>query len=128
MERDLVLCGIGSLGGRSRPWLSSLITLGSWEAACGRGVAVKVSRRGKTGQGSCTGQDVWMAEARIGGGVQAGAGGRMLEGGKGSATLGGSRLGSLGHPGDRMQAWLEGGGSKRRHASKRSRRLAMAST
>ncbi len=46
-----------------------------------------------------------MAEARIGGGVQAGAGERMLEGGKGLATLGGSRLGALGRLGDRMQAW-----------------------
>ncbi len=128
MERDLVLCAIGSCGGRSRPWLSSVTTLGSWEAACGGGVAVKVSRRGKTGQGSCTGQDVWMAEARIGGGVQAGAGERMLEGGEGLATLGGSRLGTLGCPGDRMRAWLGGGGSRRRHASKRSCRLAMAST
>ncbi len=66
MEGDLVLCAIGSHGGRSRPWLSSVTTLGSWEAACGKGVAVKVSRRGETGQGSCTGQDVRMAEARIG--------------------------------------------------------------
>ncbi len=89
---------------------------------------MKVSQRGETGQGSCTGQDVQMAEARIGGGVQTGAGERMLEGSKELATLGGSRLGTLGRPRDRMQAWLGGGGSRRHHASKRSRRLAMAST
>ena len=70
----------------------------------------------------------WMAEARIGGGVQAGAGKRKLEGGEGLATLGGSRLSTLGCPGDRMQAWLGGSGSRRRHTSKRSHRLAMAST
>ncbi len=69
-----------------------------------------------------------MAEARIGGGVKAGAGERMLEGGKGLATLGGSRLGTLGRPGDRMRAWLGGGGFRRCHASKRSHRLAMVST
>jgi hypothetical protein len=88
---------------------------------------VKVSRHGKTGQGRCTGQDVWMAEARTGGGVQAGDGERVREGGKGLATLGGSRLGTLGRPGDRMRAWVGGGGPRRRHASKRSRRLEMAS-
>ncbi len=69
-----------------------------------------------------------MAEARTGGGVQAGAGERMLDGSKGLANLGGSRLGTLGHPGDRMRAWLGGVGARRCHASKRSCRLAMAST
>jgi hypothetical protein len=69
-----------------------------------------------------------MVEARTGGGVQAGAGERMLEGSEGLATLGGSRLGVLGRPGDRMQAWLGGGGPRRRHALKRSPRSAMAST
>ncbi len=46
----------------------------------------------------------WMAEARIGGGVQAGAGEQMLEGCEGLATLGGSRLDTLGRRGDRMRA------------------------
>ncbi len=49
-------------------------------------------------------------------------------GDEGVATLGGSWMGTLGRPGDRMWAWSVDGGPRRRHDSNRSHRLAMAST
>jgi hypothetical protein len=69
-----------------------------------------------------------MVEAEPGGKVLVGAGEAMFNGSKGVATLGSFWLGTLGRPGDGMQAWLVGCGPRSRHDSKRSCRLAMAST
>ncbi len=66
-----------------------------------------------------------MAEA---GGDLAGAGNKVREGATGVATLGISWSGTLGRPGAGLRDLLLGGGIRRRHDSKRSRRLVMASS
>ena len=63
-----------------------------------------------------------------GGSVHAVQGGGTTLGEEGEATLGGSWMDTLGHPGGGMQPWPDEGGPIRRHNLSRSRRLAMAST
>ncbi len=96
-----------------------MATLGVGETICGGGISVKVIQRGVTWSKGVTGQAIRMAEAEPGGKVLAGAGEALFNGGEGVATLGSSWLGTLGRPGDRIQAWLVGGGPRRHHDSKR---------
>jgi hypothetical protein len=118
---------MGSLGGRTEEELGSMATLGGGETIRGDGISVKLIRCGVTWNKGVTGQTIQMVEAEPGGKVLDGAGEAMFDGSKGVATLGSSWLGTLGRPGDGMQAWLVGCGPRSCHDSKRSHRLAMAS-
>ena len=89
---------------------------------------MKVIQHRVTWNEGVTGQMIRMVKAEQGGKILAGAGEAMFDGSKGVATLGSSWLGTLGRPGDKMQAWLVGYGPRSHHDSKRSRRLAMALT
>jgi hypothetical protein len=119
---------MGSLGGRTEEELGLMATLGGGETIRGDGISVKVIRRGVTWNKGVTGKTIRMVKAEPGGKVLAGAGEAMFDGSKGVATLGSSWLGTLGRPGDGMRAWLVSYGPRSCHDSKRSRRLAMAST
>ena len=119
---------MGSLGGRTEEDLGLMATLGGGETIHGDGISVTVIQCGVTWNKGVTGQTIWMVKAEPGSKVLAGAGEAMFDGSKGVATLGSSWFGTLGRLGDGMQAWLVGCGPRSRHDSKRSRRLAMAST
>jgi hypothetical protein len=92
---------------------------------------VKSSWREVAWNGGWTGGgDRSVEPAGLGGGLQAGLAeiGRADVGGDGGTTLGGSCVGTLGRPGiGSRDGWSEGGAS-RRHDSKMSHRLVMAST
>ena len=94
-----------------------MITLGDGATTGGNGEAAKEIRRGATGNGRGDGTGRRMAEA----------GGMGVQADDGVATLGSALSGTLGHAGEGMRARMLGGGLRRRHDSKRSRRLAMAS-
>ena len=98
-----------------------MITLGDGATAGGNGESAKEICLGATGKGRGDGTGLRKAEAG-GVGVQADDGDK-----DGEATLGSASSGTLGRAGEGMRARMLGGGLKRRHDSKRSRRLAMAS-
>ena len=90
--RDLVLCAMGSGGGRE----GAMITLGDGATACGSGVSAKVRRCGTAGTGRGDRLGVRMAET---GGME----GVLVSGGVmgGDATLGGALSCTLGGAGIR---------------------------
>ena len=98
-----------------------MTTLGDGATAGGNGESAKEIRRGATGNGRGDGTGLRMAEAG-GVGVQADDGDK-----DGVATLGSDSSGTLGRAWEGMRARMLGGGPRRRHDSKRSRRVAMAS-
>ncbi len=113
-----------------------MATLGDGEALNCNGVSAKMIRRGATGIGSGDGIGLWLAWG--GGGVRDQADGGDMAGVAtlgsawlgtlGLATLGSAWLGTLGRPGVGMRACELVGGLRRRHDSKRSRSLVMASS
>ncbi len=87
MARDLVLCAMGSLGGRTEEEVGSMATLGDGETIRGDGISIKVIQRGVAWNKGVTGQTIRMIKAEPGGKVLAGAGEAMFDGSKGVATL-----------------------------------------
>ena len=104
---------MGSRGGR----VGAMTTLGDGATAGGNGESAKEICRGATGNGRGNGTGLRMAEAG-GVGVQADDGEK-----DGVATLGSTSSGTLGRAWAGMRARMLGGGLRRRHDSKRSRRL-----
>ena len=103
--------------------MGDLITLGDGSSACFTGESAKVRRRGTAG----TGKGDWLSlrMAKTGGVLEVLADDSVVAG---EATLGGVLSGTLGGAGDGMRDLVVEGGVRRRHASKSSRRLAMASS
>ena len=100
-----------------------MITLGDGAFAFGSGESAKLSRLGTTG----TGRGDWLGVLMVvtGDMVRVLVADGVLAG---EATLGGALLDTLGGVGDGMRALMLGGGIRRPHDSKRSRRLVMASS
>ncbi len=97
----------------------------------GEGAPLKLSQRSITWKGGGTGAGNRSVEAAgLGRGLQAGIDDIGWSGGGGGeeATLGGSCVGTLGQPGVRIQVGWKDRGASRRHDSKMSQRLVMAST
>ncbi len=110
-------------GGSGKGCRGSIPTLGE-------GALLKSSQRGITWKGGGTGAGNRSVEAAgLGGGLQAGIDDiRWSRGGGGEeATLGGSCVGTLGRPCTGIQVGWKDRGASRRHDSKMSRRLVMAS-
>lgn len=105
-----------------------MATLGDGATTSGDGESANMIRCGTTGKGSGDGCELLMAEAGAEGGDLAGAGEKVREDAAGVATLGSSWAGTLGRPGAGLRDGLLGGGLRRRHESRRSRRLVMASS
>ena len=116
---------VGRIGGGSgKGCRGSIPTLGE-------GALLKSSRWGVTWKGGGTGAGNRSVEAAgLGGGLQAGIDDIGWSGGGGGeeATRGGSCVGTLGRPGIGIRVGWKDGGASRRHDSKMSLRLVMAST
>ena len=92
---------------------------------------MKSRRRGVAWKGAWTGEGERQVDPDgLGGGLHDGLATiwRAGVGGEGDTTLGGSCVGTLGQPGVRIQVGWKDRGASRRHDSKMSQRLVMAST
>ncbi len=58
MARDLILCAMGFLGGRTEEELGSMATLGGGETIRGDGISVKVIQHGVMWNKGVTGQTI----------------------------------------------------------------------
>jgi len=133
LARDLVLCAMGDLGGSWLGSLGSMPTLGG-ATTFGGERSSKVILRGVAWKFGGGGGVIWrlLVKKFVGfaGRVRCGVTGRgAISLGTGVATLGSSGgVSTLGRPGVGIRLRASDGGARRRHESKRSRRLAMAST